>query len=1041
MTDALLHLAVTRRWMMVLFALLLGAAGIAAYQRLPVDAVPDITNVQVMIAARAPGYSPLETERRVTFPIETSLGGLQGLKQTRSLSKYGLAQITAVFEDGTDLYRARQLVGERLQEVRESLPADVEPALGPVATGLGEIFMYALRADEKARLADGSPIDATVLRSLQDWTIRPQLRQTAGITEVDSIGGHVKQFHVLPDPARLLAQNLSFDDLRGALLASNDNRGAGYIERSGEQLLVRVPGQLAGIDDLRQVVVATRGGVPITVADVADVQIGSPLRTGAAQLGTEETVLSTAFMLIGENSRVVSERVAAKLAEIQKQLPAGVEALTVYNRTDLVAKTVATVQKNLIEGAVLVIVVLFVMLGNLRAALLTALVIPLSLLMTFTGMVAGDISANLMSLGALDFGLIVDGSVIIVENCLLRMGEAQHRHGGVLPLRQRLSVVHEATAEVFRPSFVSVIVVVIVNLPILALSGVEGRMFHPMALTVIIALLAALLLSVTMVPALIAILLTGKIDEKENVIVRAAKRVYAPALDWALRRRFAVIAGAVMFMIVCGVITTKLGAEFIPNLDEGDVVIQPTRLPGIGIEQALRTQKIVNAALMKLPEVKRVFARTGTNEAATDPMSPGETDIFIMIKERADWPDPHKPKEQLIAQMSAAVEAIPGAEYSFTQPIQMRFNELISGVRADVAVKVFGDDLDSLQRLANAAAVRMQRIAGAADVKVEQAGGLPMLAVQPNRAQLARYGLRVSDVQDLVATAVGGSAAGMIFEGDARYDVVVRLPEAARTDPSALERLPLLLPNGAYVPLSEVADVIRATGPNQISRENGKRRVVVTANVRGRDLGGFVGEARAAIEREVKLPTGYYVSWGGSFEQLASATQRLAIVVPLSLAMIFGLLYLTFSSIKDAALVFSGVPLALTGGVLGLWLRDIPLSISAGVGFITLSGVAVLTGVVMVSMFRELLAQNRTLLDAIREGALARLRPVLMVALVASLGFLPMALNTGTGAEVQRPLATVVIGGILSATLLSLLVLPVLFAVIHRRDPGEEAVK
>ena len=1039
MTNALLHLAVTRRWMMVLFALLLGAAGVAAYQRLPVDAVPDITNVQVMIAARAPGYSPLETERRVTFPIETSLGGLQGLKQTRSLSKYGLAQITAVFEDGTDLYRARQLVGERLQEVRESLPDDVEPTLGPVATGLGEIFMYALRADAGAHLPDGSAIDATVLRSLQDWTIRPQLRQTPGITEVDSIGGHVKQFHVLPDPARLLAQNLSFDDLRVALLASNDNRGAGYIERNGEQLLVRVPGQLAGVDDLRQVVVATRNGLPITVADVAEVQLGSPLRTGAAQLGVDETVLSTAFMLIGENSRVVSERVASKLAEIQKQLPSGVEALTVYNRTDLVAKTVATVQKNLIEGAVLVIVVLFVMLGNLRAALLTALVIPLSLLMTFTGMVAGDISANLMSLGALDFGLIVDGSVIIVENCLLRMGEAQHRHGGVLPLRQRLSVVHEATAEVFRPSFVSVIVVVIVNLPILALSGVEGRMFHPMALTVIIALLAALLLSVTMVPALIAILLNGEISEKENFIVRGAKRVYAPALDWALRQRFPVIAGAVAFMVVCGYITTKLGAEFIPNLDEGDVVIQPTRLPGIGIEQALHTQKLVNAALMKLPEVKRVFARTGTNEAATDPMSPGETDIFIMIHERVDWPDPHKPKAQLIAEMSAAVEAIPGAEYSFTQPIQMRFNELISGVRADVAVKVFGDDLDTLQRLANAAAAQMERVAGAADVKVEQAGGLPMLAVQPNRAQLARYGLRVADVQELVATAVGGSAAGMIFEGDARYDVVVRLPEAARTDPSALERLPLLLPNGAYVPLSEVAEVIRTTGPNQISRENGKRRVVVTANVRGRDLGGFVGEARAAIEREVKLPTGYYVAWGGSFEQLASATQRLAVVVPLSLAMIFGLLYLTFASVKDAALVFSGVPLALTGGVLGLWLRDIPLSISAGVGFITLSGVAVLTGVVMVSMFRELLAQNRTLLDAIREGALARLRPVLMVALVASLGFLPMALNTGTGAEVQRPLATVVIGGIISATLLSLLVLPALFAVIHRRDTSEEA--
>jgi len=1032
MINALLHLAVTRRWMMMLLTLLLGVAGIFAYQRLPVDAVPDITNVQVMIAARAPGYSPLEMEQRVTFPIETSLGGLQGLQQTRSLSKYGLTQITAVFEDGTDLFRARALVSERLQEARDSLPEEVEAGLGPVATGLGEIFMYALRAEPGAQL-DGKPIDATVLRSLQDWTIRPQLRQTAGITEVDSIGGYVKEFHVLPDPARLLAQGLSFEDLREALLASNDNRGAGYIERNGEQLLVRVPGQLAGLDDLRQVVVATRDGVPILVGDVASVQLGSPLRTGAAQLGTEETVLSTAFMLIGENSRVVSERVAQKLAEIRKQLPAGVEAETVYNRTDLVAKTVATVQKNLIEGALLVIVVLFVMLGNLRAALLTALVIPLSLLMTFTGMVAGDISANLMSLGALDFGLIVDGSVIIVENCLLRLGQAQHAQGGVLALQQRLAVVHKATAEVFRPSFVSVIVVVLVNLPILALTGVEGRMFHPMALTVIIALLSALLLSVTMVPALLAILLTGPISEKENVIVRGAKRLYAPALDWALHHRSAVIASAVLLMVLCGFLTTRLGAEFIPNLDEGDVVIQPTRLPGIGIEQAMQTQKLVNAALMKLPEVKRVFARTGTNEAATDPMSPGETDIFIMIKEREDWPDPKKSKEQLIAEMSAAVEAIPGAEYSFTQPIQMRFNELISGVRSDVAVKVFGDDLETLQRLANAAAARLQRIDGAADVKVEQADGLPMLTVQPNRAQLARYGLRVADVQELVSTAVGGGKAGMIFEGDARYDVVVRLPEAARTDPRALERLPLLLPNGSYVPLSEVADVIRTTGPNQISRENGKRRVVVTANVRGRDLGSFVGEARAAIERDVKLPAGYYTEWGGSFEQLASASQRLSIVVPLSLAMIFGLLYLTFSSVKDAALVFSGVPLALTGGVLALWLRDIPLSISAGVGFITLSGVAVLTGVVMVSMFRELLAQNYKLIDAIREGATARLRPVLMVALVASLGFLPMALNTGTGAEVQRPLATVVIGGIISATLLSLLVLPALFSLAHRR--------
>ncbi|WP_020649763.1 efflux RND transporter permease subunit [Solimonas variicoloris] len=1034
MIDSLLHLAVTRRWMMVLLALLLAAIGVFSYQRLPVDAVPDITNVQVMVAARAPGYSPLETERRVTFPIETALGGMPGLKQTRSISKYGLATITAVFEDGTNIYLARQLVNERLIDVRSSLPADAEVSLGPIATGLGEIFMYALRAKPDARQADGTPYDATALRTIQDWIVRPQLRQTAGITEVDTIGGRVKEFHVLPDPARLLAQQLSLDDLRMALIASNGSRGAGYIERYGEQLLVRVPGELRGLDDLRRVVVATRNGVPVTVADVAEVSLGGPLRTGAAQLGTEETVLSTAFMLIGENSRIVARRVAAKLDEIRGRLPEGVEAVTVYDRTVLVGKTVATVQKNLIEGAVLVVVVLFVMLGNLRAALLTALVIPLSLLMTFTGMVSGDISANLMSLGALDFGLIVDGSVIIVENCLMRLGHAQHERGGVLPLRHRLAVVHEATGEVFRPSLVSVLVVVLVNLPILALTGVEGKMFHPMALTVIIALLAALLLSVTLVPALVAILLTGPISEKDNVLVRGAKRVYAPMLNWALTHRPLVLGGAVALTLACGWLVTRLGAEFIPNLDEGDLVIQPTRIPGIGIEQAVTTQKLVNAALLEVPEVRLVFARTGTNEAATDPMSPGETDTFVMLKPHEEWPNPDKPKAQLIDELAAAVNAVPGAAYSFTQPIQMRFNELISGVRSDVAIKVFGDDLDTLQRLANRIAARIGKIPGAADVKVEQASGLPMLAVLPDRAQLARYGVRVADVQDLVATAVGGSGAGTIFEGDARFAVVVRLPEAARTDPAALARLPVSLPGGGYVPLSEVAKIERTLGPNQISRENGKRRVVVTANVRGRDLGGFVTEARAAVESGVNLPTGYYVSWGGTFEQLASAANRLMIVVPISLLMIFGLLYLTFSSVKDALLVFSGVPLALTGGIIALWLRDIPLSISAGVGFITLSGVAVLTGVVMVSMFRHLLSQSRPLNEAITEGALSRLRPILMVALVASLGFLPMALNTGTGAEVQRPLATVVIGGIISATILSLLVLPALYQAAHRRD-------
>ncbi len=1035
MINHLLHFAVSRRWLMVTMTLALCAVGILAYQRLPVDAVPDITNVQVMIATRAPGYSPLETERRVTFPIETALGGLAGLVETRSISKYGLSQVTAVFEDDTDLYFARQQVNERLQQVRGSLPAGIEPALGPVATGLGEIFMYALTADPAARQADGSAYDARALRSIQDWIIRPQLRQTPGVTEVDSIGGIVKQFHVLPDPARLLALELSFDDVAMALEANNTNRGAGYIERSGEQLLVRTPGELQGISDIEQVVVARRDGAPVRIGDVADVTLGGPLRTGAAQLGTEETVLSTAFMLIGENSRIVARRVAEKLDEIRRQLPEGVQALTVYNRTDLVEKTVATVQKNLIEGAVLVIVVLFLMLGNLRAALLTAMVIPVSLLMTFTGMAGAGISGNLMSLGALDFGLIVDGSVIIVENCILRLGAEQHRRGGLLPLSHRLTVVHEATAEVFRPSLVSVLVVVLVNLPIFALTGVEGKMFHPMAFTVVTALLSALFLSVTMVPALVALLLRGPITEKENWLVRSVKRAYAPVLAWSIRKPAPVVGGAVVLVLACGWLVTRLGAEFIPNLDEGDLIIQPTRVPGIGIEQAVRNQVLVNEALMAVPEVARVFARTGTNESATDPMSPGETDTFVMIKPRQEWPDPGKPKAQLIDELAAVVDEIPGAAYGFTQPIQMRFNELISGVRADLAIKIFGDDLDTLEALAHRVAAVVSDIPGAADVKVEQASGLPMLTVEPDREALARYGANVADVQELVATAVGGRDAGQIFEGDARYDIVVRLPEAVRTDPDALARLPMTLgERGGYVPLSEVAQIRRTLGPNQISRENGKRRIVITANVRGRDLGGFVTEAQSMVADNVTLPPAYYLTWGGTFEQLTSAAQRLSIVVPISLLMIFGLLYLTFQSVKDALLVFSGVPLALTGGIISLWVRDIPLSISAGVGFITLSGVAVLSGVVLVSMFRELLSQNRPLLDAVTEGALTRLRPILMIALVASLGFLPMALNTGTGAEVQRPLATVVIGGIISATILSLLVLPALFAAMHRRD-------
>jgi cobalt-zinc-cadmium resistance protein CzcA len=1041
MIDALLRFSIARRWIVLFFVAAIAALGIWNYQRLPIDAVPDITTVQVQINARAPGYTPLEAESRVTFPIESGMGGLPGLKNFRSISKYGLAQVTAVFEDGTDLYFARQLVNERLQGVRQQLPAGVELEMGPAATGLGEIFMYVVEAKPGARKSDGTPYDATDLRTIQDWIIRPQLRQVPGVSEVDGIGGYTKQFHVLPDPARLLSFGLTLEDLEQALAANNGNVGAGYIETNGEQKLVRVPGQLSGITDLKNVVVASRSGVPVRVSDVAEVAIGKPLRTGAAQLGMDQTVLCTTFMRVGENSRRVSLAVSAKLAEINKRLPPGVIAQPVYNRTDLVNKTIGTVQKNLLEGAVLVLAVLLLMLGNVRAALLTAMVIPLSMLMLMTSMVETKVSANLMSLGALDFGLIVDGAVIIVENCILRLADKQHHMGRLLTAEERFHAVFAATREVFTPSLVSVLVVILVNLPLLALSGVEGKMFRPMALAVIMALLAALVLSLTFVPAAVALLLRGRIEEKDNLIVRTAKRVYAPILRAALRLRLPIAAAAFVFVVVCGWLATRMGTEFIPQLNEGDVVILVNRIPGIGLEQAVTMQRGLNAALMKHPEAGHLYSRTGTNDAATDPMSPGETDVFFVLKPREQWPDPKKSHEQLLAELDATLATVPGMLYEFSQPIQMRFNELIAGVRAALAVKIYGDDFDTLARLSQQAAAIVRAVPGAEGVKAEAISGLPTLTVTPRLEALARYGLTLARVQQTVTTAVGGTTAGQIFEGDARFNVVVRLPENLRSDPAALARLPIALANGGYVPLSEVAQISVASGANQISRENGKRRVVVTANAGERDLGGFVSDVRARLESQLKLPPGYYIEYGGTFEQLQSAAQRLSILVPITLVMIFALLLMTFGSAKDAALVFSGVPLALTGGVIALLIRGIPLSITAGVGFITLSGVAVLTGVVMVAAIRDRLANGADIETAIREGAMLRLRPILMVALVAALGFLPMALNTGTGAEVQRPLATVVIGGILSSTLLTLLVLPGLYRMAWRpqRIPADIA--
>jgi cobalt-zinc-cadmium resistance protein CzcA len=956
--------------------LVVAAAGVWNYQRLPIDAVPDITNVQVQINTQAEGYSPLEVEQRITYPVETAIAGLPHLEHTRSLSRYGLSQVTVVFTEGTDIYFARNLINERLQQARSQLPSGLEPEMGPIATGLGEIFLYTVHADDTARQPNGAAYDATALRTLQDWVIRPQLRQVAGVTEVNTIGGFEKQFHVTPDPARLLAFGLSFDDIVAALEKNNANIGAGYIERNGEQYLIRSPGQVSDVESLERIIVAHRGGVPVTVRDVAEVAFGKQLRTGAATRDGEEAVLGTAVMLVGENSRAVSKAVAEKLAEINKSLPDGVTADPVYDRTVLVEKTIATVQKNLLEGAILVVVVLLVMLGNVRAAILTALVIPLSMLMLVTGMVQTKVSANLMSLGALDFGLIVDGAVIIVENCIQRLANEQHHKGRLLSIEERLHVVYAATREVFTPALVSVLVVILVNLPLLALVGVEGKMFRPMALAVILALLSALVLCLTFVPAAVALFMGGKVAEKDNFIVRGAKRLYEPVLAFAMRMRLPILGGAVALVLLCGFIASRMGSEFIPNLDEGDLAVQALRIPGTSLSQSLEMQFQIEKAIKEMPEVKTFFARVGTAEVATDPMPPNISDGYVMLKDRSEWPDPDKPKSQLVHEIEETLEEMPGNAYEISQPIQLRFNELISGVRSDVGIKVYGDDLAQLLRSGNEIASVLNSISGAEGVKVEQVAGLPVLSVEPNRAALYRYGLKVADVQDVLAAATGGEEAGQLFEGDQRFALVVRLPENLRSDLNSLERLPVLLPERdgtrGYVPLGEVASLKLAPGPNQISRENGKRRLVVTANVRDRDLGGFVTEARGKIDQQVKLPSGYWLEYGGTFEQLQSATERLTVLVPVTLLMIFALLLMTFGSAKDAALVFSGVPLALTGGVISLWLRGIPLSITAGVGFITLSGVAVLTGVVMVAAFRDRLANGATIDDAIREGAMLR---------------------------------------------------------------------
>ena len=1011
-------------WVM-LFACIWIAVGIYSYQKLPIDAVPDITNTQVQINTQANGFTALEVEQRITYPIENAMAGIPDLELTRSISRYGLSQVTIVFEDGTDIYWARQQINQRIQEIQAELPAQTSPIMSPVSTGLGEIYQWVLRAGPKAKKSDGTAYTPMDLREIQDWVVRPQLQRVQGVAEVNSIGGFEKNYVVSPDFNYMQQLNISLEQLQQALNQNNENRGAGYIEDNGQQLTVRIPGTLNNISDIENTLVTSSSGRAIRVSDIAQVSIGHDLRTGGATYNGEETVLGIAMMAMGENSRTVSKAVDAKIRDIQNSLPKGVFIETVYDRTSLVEKAIKTVQKNLVEGAVLVIVILFLFLGNIRAALITACVIPLSMLFTLTGMAQKNISANLMSLGALDFGIIVDGAVVIVENCIRRLAHAQHLFKRPLTQSERFKEVFLAARQARRPLIFGQLIILVVYLPIFALSGIEAKMFHPMALTVVLALIAAMILSITFVPAAVALWVKGDIRETESGWMTSLKKSYEKTLNVAYEYKAVVLTFAICLLVVTGILTTKLGSEFAPQLGEGDFAVQQLRSPSTGLEESLRMQENTEKLLLKnFPEIKAVFARTGTAEVATDVMPPNISDGYIMLKPHEKWPDPKESIDELRSRMESYLATIPGNNSEFSQPIELRFNELISGVRSDVGVKIFGDDMQVLNGEAAKIAKIIQQVTGSSAVKVEQTSGLPLLNVEVDKFLASQYGLSVKSIQDVVATAIGGQQVGEILEGDRRFDFVIRLRDQDR-NVADVSQLPIRLPNGGSIILSDVAKVASIEGINQVSRENGKRRMVITANVEGRDLGSFISDLQTQL-KTYDLPSGYWIEYGGQFENLASAKTRMQIVIPLALITIFILLTAVFHNMKDSLLVFTGVPFALTGGVLFLWLRDIPLSMSAGIGFIALSGVAVLNGLVMLTFIKELRLKYN-LHEAVWQGAILRLRPVLMTACVASLGFVPMALATGTGAEVQRPLATVVIGGIISSTLLTLVLLPILY--------------
>jgi cobalt-zinc-cadmium resistance protein CzcA len=1022
MLNKIIHWSLNHRLVVIVAWTLVAVLGVIAFFRLPLDAFPDTTPVQVQVNTVAPALSPLEIERQISAPLEQAISGLPKLKEVRSTSRFGMSQVTVIFEDGTDIYLSRQVVMERAQGV--ALPAGIEkPQLGPVATGLGEVFHYLLTAKDKS-LAE--------LRTLHDWVVKPQMRSVSGVAEVNTWGGDVRRFEIVVDPEELGKRGLTMDRLIDAVERDNINVGGGAIDQAGESSLVQGVAIVTTPQDIEGIVITAKQGIPVRVADVARVVEGREIRRGAVTAdGKGEAVLGLGFMLMGENSHDVTTRLKARLEEVKKTLPKGVEVTVAHDRTSLVDKVLKTVEKNLFEGAILVIAVIFVFLGNLRAGLIVALAIPLSMLFAFDQMLRFGIAGSLMSLGAIDFGLIVDSSVIMIENAERRLGEDRSD-------RSIIDVVRDAAIEVRKPTMFGELIIMIVYLPILALEGVEGKLFRPMALTVIFCLLGSMFMSLTLMPALASLSLKKRKENKEPWLVRRLKEIYRPILGFALRRRTSVIAIAIACLCLAGILATRLGSEFVPRLMEGSIVINTVRLASVSLDESVRYgARLEKTLLEKFPnEIERIWTRTGSAEIATDPMGVELSDIFLTLKPRDRWKRAST-QGQLVAAMEKELKNMPGMRMIFTQPIEMRVNEMIAGIRSDVGIKIFGDDFETLKAKAKEVEKAVKKINGSADVSVEQVTGQPLLQVEVDRNATARYGIPAHEVLEVIE-ALGGRNVGMLQEGDRRFPIAIRIADKYRVDTEDLGRILVTAGTGERVPLSLLTNIKSSEGPSTINREWGKRRVIVQTNVRGRDVGSFVDDIQKSIEQEVKLPSGYYIRYGGQFENLQRAQQRLMIVVPLALALIFTLLYFTYGRVLDAARVFSGVPFAAVGGIVALWLRDIPFSISAGVGFVALSGVSVLGDMVLVSAVNDLLAKGMPPIEAIQKAAEQRLRPVLMTAMVASFGFIPMALNTGIGAEVQRPLATVVIGGVVSSTILTLLVLPVLYAVFGRAKVTKE---